>query len=111
MVKISLIPKSDRPSKCDCKPIKLRSRQVIWTKGSMSYCCLMILAAATLLILTVANELSAKVTASILASSSFLIFLKNKSVSRCFGVSSSTIIVGLCLTFDVRFCFCVGFSE
>ena len=58
-----------------------------------------------LLMRTVASELSANVTASICAASNFPIFSKNKSVSKCFGVSSSTITVGPCLTLEVSDCF------
>ena len=50
--------------------------------------------AAILLTRTVASELSARVTASMFASSSLPIFSKKRSVSKCLGVSSSTITVG-----------------
>src|SRR5699024_5149199 len=71
----------------------------------------MILATATLLIRTVAKEFYAQVTALLSDSSRFLIFLKNISVSKCFGVSNSTIIVGRALTFVVKFCCCTLLCE
>ena len=64
----------------------------------------MMLAAAILLTRTVASELSARVTASMFASSSLPIFSKKRSVSKCLGVSSSTITVGPFLTFVVKLC-------
>ena len=57
-----------------------------------------------LLTLTVANELSANVTASMPASSNLPTLSKNVSVSKCLGVSSSTMTVGPFLTLEVRFC-------
>lgn len=56
----------------------------------------MTLAAAMLEILTLASELSASVTASTPASSRACIPSKNLFVSKCLGVSYSTITVGLC---------------
>ena len=70
------------------------------------------LAAAMLLTLTVANELSANVTASMPASSNLPTLSKNVSVSKCLGVSSSTMTVGpfLTLLIGITFLSLTGFK-
>lgn len=59
-------------------------------------------------ILTLAKELSASVIASTSASSKALTPLKKLSVSRCFGVSNSTITVGFWLTSSVMLGSCLS---
>ena len=61
-----------------------------------------------LLTRTVASELSASVIASTFALSSFVTFAKNFVVSKCFGVSSSTMTVGPALTLVVKLFFLTG---
>lgn len=88
----SFSPNVSRPIKCDCKPIMLRSRHVIWTRERISSCCLTRAPQATLLIRGVAKELSASVRASIPASFNSAAADRNLSKLSFFGGSSSTII-------------------